>query len=349
MKLFHEKNQILFWTIFLVIAFLAGYFGSWAYWAAFNRVNTNDLINYNPNSNVVIQQPRNVVVEQDQKAGQVITAVQGSLVGLFKKNNDGEYALSKNIAQALIVTSDGWLITNSNLITENNIENYVAITADRKVYELDQVQKGNASNFYFLHMQVAKGLPVLKFSAARNLRVGQMVLGINWFDSAWMTSVSQTDKNANAVKSSDASNQEVVLQEIVGKNNFVLADLSNNIIGLIDSNGRVKPMSFFAGAIQSLFLDNTVAYPILGVNYQNTALLVTNKLAKGALIISVDENSPAAKAGIIANDELLSVDGQDLDVNYDLADLISEHKTQDKINLSYSRDGEVQNVDVVLE
>jgi len=346
---FYTKNKTIFWIVILIIALLAGYLGSWLYWATFSKVNTNDLISYNPNSSVIIQEPRNVVVQQDAKASGTITAVQGSLVGIFKKNNLGEYNLTDNQAQALIITSDGWLISNSALVNANNLSTYVAITTDRKIYEIDKVIKGDVSNFFFLHVKDGRDLPILSFVATKDLRPGQTVLGINWFDDSWLTVISQTDKNLSAVKSSDVSNQEILLQDVFGKDNFVLADLSNSVVGLIDANGKVKPMAFFAPAIESLLLDDLVLYPSLGINYKKAELIASPELTKGALVVSVEKNSPAAISGIIPNDLILSVNGKDLDLNNDLADFISEYKPMDKITIRYQRVGETKDLEVVLK
>ncbi|MFH0840959.1 MAG: S1C family serine protease [bacterium] len=345
---FYEKNKVILWIAVIIIALLCGYLGSWVYLATISKVNSNDLINYNPNSSVVIRDARKVVIEQDLKVSETITTVQDSLVGIFKKNSVGNYNLTENSAQALIITSDGWLITDSALVT-NNPKGYVVITTDRKVYEIDQAMKSSVSNFHFIHLEDAKSLPVLSFASTENLRPGQAVLAINWFDASWLSTIAEVDKNLATIKSSDANNQEIILQDIYGQNNFVLADLSSSIVGLVDINGKIKPMSFFMPAINGLLLDGKINLPKLGVNYINASLLVSEELQKGAMVKSVDKNSPAALAGILPNDLILSVNGEELDADLNLSGLIAEYQPGEKITLRYSRVDEIQNIEITLD
>lgn len=344
---FYEKNKVLLWISVIIIALLCGYLGSWVYLTTFTKVNSNELINYNPNSNLVIRDARKVVIEQDRKVSETISAVRGSLVGIFKTNSVGNYNLTENIAQALIITSDGWLVTDSVLIA-NNPNSYTAITIDRKVYEIDRAIKSDADNFYFLHLKDAKSLPVLGFVNAEDLQPGQTVLAVNWFGASWLSAIMETDKNLATIKSSDADNQGIALQNSYGQNNFVLASLSSSIVGLIDANGQIRPMNFFAPAVESLLLEDQVNYPRLGINYLNASLLVSSELQKGALVKSVDKNSPAALAGILPNDLILSVNGDDLDEKFNLSNLIAQYQPGETITLSYLRNKETQNLEITL-
>ena len=71
----------------------------------------------------------------------------------------------------------------------------------------------------------------------------------------------------------------------------------------------------------------------------------------GAVIVSVEEDSPASKAGLEPEDVILSVDGQDVDAENSLADLIAGYEPGDTVTLKVERPGEdeeSQEVDVVL-
>ena len=63
-------------------------------------------------------------------------------------------------------------------------------------------------------------------------------------------------------------------------------------------------------------------------------------LAEGALIVTVVEDGPAAKAGLQEDDRITAVDGQALDAENDLADLISSQKPGDATTLTVERSGD---------
>jgi S1-C subfamily serine protease len=74
----------------------------------------------------------------------------------------------------------------------------------------------------------------------------------------------------------------------------------------------------------------------------------------GAVIASVEENSPASKAGLQPGDVILSVDGQELDAENSLADVIAAHEPGDTVALTVERPGqdedeESQELDVEVE
>jgi len=71
--------------------------------------------------------------------------------------------------------------------------------------------------------------------------------------------------------------------------------------------------------------------------------------ANGALVVSVDANSPASAAGIKQGDVILSVDGTNLTpTSSSLADLVAAHKSGDKVTLSVKSGTTTNNVTVTL-
>ena len=102
-----------------------------------------------------------------------------------------------------------------------------------------------------------------------------------------------------------------------------------------------------------------VAHPGLGAQYvpdQTTA----NLGLKGVLILNVDPDSPAAKAGlqpttrdengdVNLGDVITAVDGQAVQKISDLEAALDEHKVGDTVTLSIERNGKQQDVKVTLE
>jgi serine protease Do len=70
--------------------------------------------------------------------------------------------------------------------------------------------------------------------------------------------------------------------------------------------------------------------------------------ANGALVISVDANSPAATAGLKQGDVILSIDGTDVTPTSSLAAMIAAHKSGDKITLKVQSGTTSSDVPVTL-
>ena len=104
-----------------------------------------DFSNHNyHNTNLIINDAKKVVVEQDNKIVETINSAKNSLVGIFPKNLSADkpelnttsfnlsnyYQADQEFGQGLIITSDGWIVTNSQFTSLEAVKNYVVITED---------------------------------------------------------------------------------------------------------------------------------------------------------------------------------------------------------------------------
>lgn len=88
----------------------------------------------------------------------------------------------------------------------------------------------------------------------------------------------------------------------------------------------------------------------MGVRYQiidkKTAL--ANGVPQGAYVIEVVESSPAEEAGILADDIIVEIDGQKLDSDKSLSDIVSSKKPGDKIKILIWRNEEEKELTATL-
>jgi S1-C subfamily serine protease len=71
--------------------------------------------------------------------------------------------------------------------------------------------------------------------------------------------------------------------------------------------------------------------------------------APGAFIVEVMPDSPAEEAGLQKGDVIVAVDGQKLDVENNLADLVAEHKPGDTVTLEIERSDDEEPFEVTVE
>jgi hypothetical protein len=69
---------------------------------------------------------------------------------------------------------------------------------------------------------------------------------------------------------------------------------------------------------------------------------------RGVLINSLPDDSPAAKAGLMAGDVIVSVDGKEVGSPPDLVDLVRRHKAGDVLKIAYFRMGKRREAEVKL-
>jgi len=323
-------------------------------------------------ANLIIRGAKNVVVEQNVKVAETVNSLNTSLVGVFKKiKNTGEdtsnsvslqnyYRLDQPVGLGFVITSDGWILTDAiskNLDSNLAVKDYVIISKDKKIYEIDRIVKDSLTSYSFIHIKGVNDLPVLQFAEKKDISRGQLAIAVDWLGSSWLTSVVGHKEKNGVLKSSDLYSDELVLdgsKEAIKE--AVVVNLSGNIIAVANNQGEIESISHFQSAIQSLLKIGAVKRARFGVNYISLAYLAdeSGKYKKGALIsksasgIAIIKNSPADLAGLKEGDIILKVNGAEINDSNDLTDLIQNHSAGERIDLVYVRNGNNLETSVLL-
>lgn len=349
-----------FWNYFLWLTFcvVGGVLGAWLYDYSVNRYIGNFsgsalMARYDQSTPLVIRDPKKVVVEQNEKIIETINASENVLMGLFKKNNLGQYNLAKPEAQALVLTSDGWLITNLVSTDKNWQNDYVAIDKNGKLFVIDR-RINDESGLSFIHLSSAQGLTVAEFMRAGELRRGQTIVVVNWLAEAYQDMIIKTDANPEVIKMSDQPKKQLVIGGDYQKS-LVAMDLSGRVLGLFNREAKLMAADYFIYKTRGLLSDKKNISPTLGVNYYNLAWQVVAGLpGQGALLVkngqipSVLKDSAAERAGLKEGDIIVALDDLVLTKNFDLADLLADYRSGDKVMVKYLRAGKEAVVEVVL-
>ena len=337
-------------SLLILIGLVSGLLGCWIYLSFFNPGQAywaDNLLSANNQSGLIISNAKKVVVEQDNKVAETVNSLQANLAGIFSKQTQGNYDLTKPQGQALIITSDGWLLTNFNF-KSTNLAGFVVINSNKEIYELDQIVKDQLSGLAFIHVQEAKDLPVSRLAQASQLQSGQLVVGVNWQGPMWLSAISQI--NHQLTKSSqDLTSVSLTTPPLADYPNLIIVNLSGEVVGLINQTGQIKTADYFIAMVNNLLAGRSLQTPYLGLVYQNLAYLAETQPKQGARLTVIKTNSPAARAGLRINDVITAIDGVYLNEKNDLADLLLTYASHSKIMVSYSRLDKNETVEVVLE
>lgn len=388
----NKKSSILFLVI--VVAVLAGLFSGVAgelifksfYPSSINSsylgsdVNLSNL-NYNRPS-LVIRDAKKIVVSQDVKVSETISAVQPALLRVFKKLESDDLlsgvlasSSSLNLAStsisyykldepefiALNVTSDGWAIAALPEVYDADFKagSYVAIDSNRKLYQIDEVAELSqlSSGLTFFHLKDASNLAIRAVAPRSDIYLGQTTLLLSDFDKISLSSISGLEF-VGGVLSSDELNIKLSLEKSDAKkidNSFVF-NLAGDLLGISSSNRELVPAFSYIHYWQSFFSDKNFGAPYLGVNYLDLSRIYVSGLNrdKGALLQNsesqkaVISGSPAALAGLKAGDIITWLNNKELNSNNDLASVISSYMPGEEISLTYLRGGEEFNLKISL-
>lgn len=325
----------------------------------------------NRRSILEIKDAKKVVVEQNDNVDIIANTVQNTLVGIYKKNaakkpavkketgldlND-YYKIGQEAGQGFIITSDGWIATNLKL--DNAPSDYVVVTADKKVHEINKFLADKSLPFYYLRVE-AKDFPVRKFAEWGEVKNGQIALSVNWQSRTILSYITERDeKIPGEVRSSD-----VFFGKISTVNNlssgFALFNLAGDVIGFLDKSGKIEPINHFAPAIASLLKEQAIKRPSLGINYLDLAELIAahpsenNEIQNGAVIssnekgVAIVSGSPAAAAGLKEGDVITAMGGIQIDQDNNLTAVMQKFQAGETVAITYLRGAEKKEAAVKL-
>lgn len=286
----------------------------------------------------------------------------------------GSSALANSAGTGIIVSSDGYIMTNKHVIAD--AEKLSVITDAGDIYDdVSVVGSDPLNDVAFLKLKNAKDLPPAPLGDSKTVHVGQPVLAIGNALGVYQNSVSQgiISGTGRTISASDASgsNRETLSDMIQtdtainsGNSGGPLINAAGDVIGIntaiassANSLGFAIPISSVKGMLNNIIKNAKAERSYIGVKYVpiTPVLAKTNHLAakQGAYIYSEDGQpvvlgSPAAHAGLKSGDIITKVGGVEVGAAGSVSTLIGEYMPGDKITLSYLRDGNEKTTAITL-
>lgn len=289
--------------------------------------------------------------------------------GFFGDNGQPQTRKYEEAGQGsgVIVSSDGYILTNNHVVGDAdtievrmyNQNNYIPA----KVIGTDKwtdlaVIKVNAKN-----------LPAMKLGNSDDLRVGEMVMAVgsplspdlantvtmgivsakgraHIFNNQQLQDFIQTDAAINPGNSGGALIN--LNGELVGINSAIATQSGGN-----EGIGFAIPINMAKSVMDQIIKYGKVTRSYIGVaisNIQNSAMAQGFGLKKdeGALITSVKDGSPAAKAGLQHGDVVIKMNGKEVKGPDDLQRRIVAIAPGKKISLTVIRYGKQKHFEVTL-
>ena len=276
----------------------------------------------------------------------------------------------------IIVTADGYILTNKHVI--NGANKVTVILDDGTTYEdVEVVATDPLNDIAFLKIKDASNLEAAKLGDSKTISVGQQVIAIGNALGEYQNTVTAgiISGIGRSVTASDGSgyNAETLSDMIQtdaainsGNSGGPLVNAAGEVIGVntatstsAENMGFAIPISSVKGMLNQLIETGKAKRAYLGV-YSSE---ITSEAAKaynlpvtsGAYLYSpssysaIVKDSPAAKAGLKDKDIITKVNGVVIGSSGSLANLISEYKPGDTVQLTVIRDGKEIAVNVTLE
>ena len=286
------------------------------------------------------------------------------------------YGTSRASGTGMIVTEDGYIITNKHVV--NGARSVQVITDSGDTYDnVTIVGTDPLNDVAYLKINGVSGLPTIPLGDSKTIAVGQPVLAIGNALGAYQNSVTQgiiggTGRSISA-GDSDGNNVEYLTDMLQtdaainpGNSGGPLVNAAGEVIGIntavsTDAQGLgfAIPISAVKGMLKNIIDNGKAERAYLGLAY----VTITPEVAKefnlsvnqGAYVHSdnsrqsaVVSGGPADKAGIEDGDIVSKINGVQVGRAGSIATLIGEYKVGDVVPVTIIRDGKETVVNVTL-
>lgn len=259
------------------------------------------------------------------------------------------------LGSGFIISADGIIITNAHVVADAD-EVIVKLT-DRREFKAKVKGQDKLSDVAVLKID-AKDLPVVKIGNPQSARVGEWVIAIG-SPFGFENTVTAGIISAKSRSLEDEGNVPFLQTDVAvnpGNSGGPLFNMNGEVIGInsqiFSRSGGYQGLSFaipidVAMKVERQLVDNgKVSRGRLGVMIQevNQQLADTFGLDKpeGALVSSVEKDSPAENAGIEAGDVILKFNGKAITRSAELPALVADVAPGSKANLSIWRKGKTK-------
>ncbi len=263
-----------------------------------------------------------------------------------------------------IISDDGYILTNNHVV-ENGQKIEVKV-GDQHTYKAKVVGTDPATDIALLKIDAKEKLTAINLGDSDRLRVGDWVMAIGdpWaFDKTVTVGVVSAKGRRNLTLDPNANSFENFIQTDAainfGNSGGPLIDVEGQVIGIntaiyrpAQNIGFAVPINTAKAILEQLKTRGKVTRGFLGVNIRNIDEdnMRAFGLASigGALVESVESDSPAEKAGVLHGDVIVKVDDRDVKDTQDLIGYVSAKAPGSKVRLTVLRDGKTRAVTVDL-
>ncbi len=268
------------------------------------------------------------------------------------------------LGSGVIVDADGIILTNNHVV--DDADNIRVRLMDGREFE-GKVKGKDPQTDLAVVMIDTKDLIPMPLGDSDNIRVGEMVLAIGSpLNPQLEHTVTSGIISAKGRSGVGLSQYEDYIQTDAainpGNSGGALVDLNGNLVGIntaiASQNGGFMGIGFaipvnLAGKVMHDIIDNgKVIRGWLGVYIQNITPELAKALklesTKGVLVSKVQEDSPAEKAGIKAEDVILAYNGKSLNNSTELSTWVASTSPDTKVIFTVLRDGGEKNITVAL-
>ncbi|MSQ10356.1 MAG: PDZ domain-containing protein [Dehalococcoidia bacterium] len=265
-----------------------------------------------------------------------------------------------------IFDARGYIATNDHVIRDaRNIR--VTLPNGRAFDDVKVVGRDPRTDLAVLKIEAVPNLPVARIGDSDQLRVGDWVVAIGnalgleggpTVTAGVLGAVGRSIQEGNGVVLEDLLQTDAAINP--GNSGGPLVDLGGRVVGIntaIDTRGQgigfAISINGARAILEELIDKGRVVRGVMGINVATLTPTAAGRLGlpqtEGAIIVNIQNGSPADRAGLRASDVIARVDGREVKTMRDLLRYLATRKPGDAINLRVFRGRDERSITVTLE
>jgi len=279
--------------------------------------------------------------------------------------NEDELPERIGTGSGVIVSPDGYIITNNHVI-ENNNEIEIT-TNNNKTYKAKVIGTDPNTDIAVLKIYADQKLPYIYFGDSDSTRIGEWVLAVgNPFNLNSTVTAGIISAKSRDLNKRDGINQSYIQTDAAvnqGNSGGALVNTRGELVGINTAITSVSggfvgysfavPSNVARKVFEDLIEYGDVQQGLLGVMGQALDAQFAERFevneTEGFYITNLEKGLGADLAGLQPKDIIKSVDGITINKFADLSGYLASKRPGEKVSVIYKRDGVDQKVDVRLE
>ena len=270
-------------------------------------------------------------------------------------------AQPRSMGSGFIISKDGYILTNAHVV--ESVEEITVKLNDKREFDAKVIGTDRKTDIALIKIE-ASNLPIVTQGDPEKLKVGEWVLAIG-SPFGFEHSVTAGIVSAKGRSLAQENFVPFIQTDVAinpGNSGGPLFNMAGEVVGInsqiYSRTGGFMGLSFaipidvatdIAGQLK---VSGKITRGRIGVMIQE----LTKELAEsfglsdsnGALVVSIQKESPAEKAGIEVSDVILKFDGKDVDSSADLPRIVGNTKPGSKVSMQVWRDGKIKKISITV-
>lgn len=267
----------------------------------------------------------------------------------------------RSMGSGFIISADGYILTNAHVV--ESVEEITVKLNDKREFIAEVIGTDKQTDIALIKIE-ATDLPKVTRGDPEKLKVGEWVVAIG-SPFGFENSVTAGIVSAKGRSLAQENFVPFIQTDVAinpGNSGGPLFNMNGEVVGInsqiYSRTGGFMGLSFAipinvaTEIADQLKISGKVSRGRIGVIIQEMTKELAESFdlpnAHGALIVSIQKDGPADKAGIEMGDVILSFDGIDVTSSSDLPRMVGNTKPNSKVLMDVLRNGKIQKISIVV-